>query len=428
MARLLANAQAELALLQGRVRQLETQHGLFKPKESAKVSNSSESDLLFPPEVFLLIGKQLRPGSRSLLKLASASKELFALLQPHLLSYVEPSWVNQESFQMFMKEKGYLLSKYVRRLAWYPFEPRESSEHRSTLALTAELLRLCRKSLQTLILFQPEHLPLSYIRRLVFPNVRYLHLPYGISLPHWLPRAFPNVEEFVHTYHHWPQEAPVNTGLWRAMEEHWSQLKSISMTFGNAPPWDSFPRLVAKISDISMWNWDVDPALFRWSCFAPRNIRFGVQAHNPAKADELWRLFTSLGSLKDLDATFFSTENIFRHGFPPNIERCRLESVVPSFLNGEQMQSIRTRIPNSLKDSSMDVMLSAFDDPTLNLADPTIRHTLVDELVFWESLNKPRYWMKIDHEVDQGGGQRVRADYVKLVEHELWTRSIRPGE
>lgn len=104
-------AQHPAAWLQStrRIEDLEAQLGMTRPRPPKEVPE-------IPMELFIQIGKHLKPGSRTLLNLASANHDLFALLLPRLLEALDSNTILSSRFAVYRRDKIELVGKYTKEL------------------------------------------------------------------------------------------------------------------------------------------------------------------------------------------------------------------------------------------------------------------------------------------------------------------------
>lgn len=399
-----ASAANELARLQLRIAELEGRE-VMAPGQLPVVA-TSQSQPVFPIEVLGMVGGWLDPGTSELLELAFANKQLFALLYPHFLSTVCDEALDHPSFAKFMEMNEHLLRRHVQNL-FLPFD--------SERAL--QLVKVCSGSLRHLNLYGFSASTILKIRRFMFPNVRRLEINrVSGQAPPWLPLLFPRLEVLEVN---WCKSDSSFALFWPSLDEHCMDLKYIRLfgTDGDAEALQKLPNLVAKIGVLEVQKCSVAGKFCALGKFAPSEITipdYGIASDTHIRAQD-WDAICRLESLKTLEITWLGTHHLLR-GFPPNIEKFRCPGALPCLLTELQQQTLRAKIPATLRNITMDFMIA--NSAELDVSQRHHRKALLAELLFWDTLNKPGHWMKLFWTDETG-------KYADKFRQDLWNKSLR---
>lgn len=301
---------------------------------------------IFPNEIFLQIAGHLQPGSRTLLCLASASKNLFALLAPRLLMKLDSNIILDTRFDYYRRNKLDLLSKHVRELDLFPVELAGGHEESRTLANgTRRVLKACAENLIVLTIRLAWQENVWNLWENTFPNVRTLDirgLARGKDREHHrghsernLVRDFPNVRKlFLHDEYY--------------EFRHFLQLQSLEqLSLDLDEELLNFPDLVAKIRSCRVTSDDIWAPFAIMPQFQPTSLDFHLVqwTYDP----DAWRQVVELTSLRKLVGwSYTNTSQLFEIGFPPNIEDLELE-IACSVSNAADLEALRTKLPKKLK-------------------------------------------------------------------------------
>lgn len=446
---LLASAEQQAAArFRLRIRQIEAILGI----------DSDKPPPALPLEVFLIIGQYFKPGSRSLLNLLSANKDLYALLLPRHVETIRYPTLLDPKFATYRTKKIEYLGQHVKELVLkHPPPPRttrtgqqpigEQNEHYARqLATTIEELKLlfpaAKNTLRKLkVDMIVRHIPSTWIEGFpaYFVPQRFTALTelelWGTlqSLPEWLPDMCPNIRRLVIDMDHGPGANGLNLTLWTSIGDlaHLDELELRLDTDHRALA--GLPGLLKKITKYYGTRFESFVALASAPEFRPFfvNLEWVEEPANQVAAeqqtDQLWRIVAKMTSVKQLNVPCVRSDLVRSVGFF-NIEYLRLGDVKP-MQHGTPalLKQLKTKAPTSLSGADIVPVISVFPEKGTAEYD-----NLLDELVWWNTAidteNYPlhlgiggdfalrdtrRGWIRqMRHDVESGSPEKLIVDWL----------------
>lgn len=355
----------------------------------------------------------MRPGTTSLLEYMLASKQLFALLQPHFLSDIVDWWLKRmPGFQEFAAKNASLLKRYIKRV------------YGNGLEQTVQAVMLGRSSVVNMSLLAYNAELFAWFRRFSFPNLHVLKMThFSGSVPPWLPLVCPKLEVFTLSTDG-RGDVTINSQFFIALDQcsHMNDVR-LEDDFVDIKLLKTLPRATAKITSLTIGeNLEYLPELCQLPTFAPREIFVRkFTSDNTHGVVRRWKALTRLSSLRRLDFLANLQTEALLSGFPPNLEKLVMKFIRPSMLTASQLESIRSKIPATLlRDIAISFAVNKGDDIDLDVTNEFHRSAVFRELLFWDEINKPDHWMTIMADGPGPVAERFR--------EEFWNQSRRVGK
>lgn len=376
LAKILAATNARVALLKSRLEQLKRDHP----------TDESEPRCRLPAEIWREVARHCQPGSRSLLNLASTSKDFYALLRPELVRTFT-SDLSTEAFFKFSFQQQDFVAKHVKHLQFSPLPV-----HKDTLVVASvvgRMLDICT-NVTTLDFQLGQKFDWMSLRQLQYPHVRTcIFRDTPDQIPVWLARLCPNVEHLTINAHEYAKEGShLSAAFWEAANTRFKRLSKLTTCFrGDLEFLHDLPDLVSKIDKYTASTWQSLVDLCYMAAFRPTEIDVSdlewPEERESKISTAIWPALSSLHSLRKLTMGSLWTWGLCMGGFPPNLETWTVDRLWPATLSGKGIELVRSSVPASLKHVNLRVHVKrcpARSDPS--------RPDLVNELVFWRSVTE----------------------------------------
>lgn len=210
--------------------------------------------------------------------------------------------------------------------------------------------------------------------------------------------------------------------VWKNVQLHWKQLESIEYGGHHQMLQQLSDPLVRKISVFFGPTFSGAVDLFEKHAFRPTRIELRNKdlIPDPETAFFVWEAMCALDSLEEI--TIWSMiPRALQLGFPPNLKHLRLvdawASAPSQVLGPDARKAIKEKRPPSLETFEIDFVIPEPPQRGTNAYE-----SLVEELLFWDSLNDPGFWLRVNPLEGSGEEERFRC---RSLEMELWEWSPR---
>lgn len=395
-----------------------------KDAEIEALGNQNElvpSQRCFPNEIFVEIGSYQAPGSRTLLNLAATCKDLFELLLPRLWARLTSKEILDTRFDYCLRQIADVMGvEHVKELRFVPIDLPSFQERTPALVNGAlQVLKACSDNLRHLQIDMRgiSSVPDSWLP-LRLPNVEVLELDGAPeTFLHWFVEVCLNVRKMSI----WQPiaDGDIDLRVWRRFGEKLQKLDDLPLLVGkDHRELAKLPGLLSKIKTFSVTCCHSLLELAQVAEFRPTTVSWDQFLEWPdldeedSLAERLWRAIVGVDGLKHFNIDFFPADLLRTVGLPPNLESLNVSLLEPLETRGVQvLEELRAKIPAGLKDVSIDGMYIAHvpkgGTPEWN--------DLLDELVFWDSLNDPGHRLRLENfsiELDSPA--------VEALENQVW--------
>lgn len=243
-----------------------------------------------------------------------------------------------------------------------------------------------------------------------------------MELPAWLPLLIPKLENLSIFHAVESRDDQLNTAFWEAVDTNLLELKVVRYAGRHETLTMFTPALLRKVVYASVSSIDGISTLCLNPDFAPEEV--STHEHEPVDwtmedSTASWRALVNLKSLKRLRLPSLDT-SVLQHGFPPNLEELWLNRAYLSaplrFLDTAARDAIRSRKPKSLE--YFNIRVNIGHNPPAS--GTTSFESILDELLFWDSMNSPGVWLGFDRD-----WQNEASETLDDLERVLWERSTR---
>lgn len=399
-----AATEQTIAELQKTVDRLEPPNAprttIFAPSPSAaivpRLKPKINASPVFPNEIFLQIGKLLRPGSRTLFRLLSTSKSLYVLLVPRFLECLDNGILLDNRFEPYRRERRHLLQMFLKELDLRPVKLATVAGDTPALVNgVEEILRVCSGNLRRVSVDMRGSVNFACFPYTSFPSLEELRF---VSAPESLPkylaeRGFIGNVRKLTIRQDLEAEPTFSIGFWKGIA-NLKALEEVSLAI--APHHEElaqYPELVAKIKEYEISCFESFRQLVKVPGFRPSYIDIDYlnwPTFRP-ESKELWGILMQMDQLTYFSATHsFDLRLLFDMGFPPNLEHMYLDHALPMEIETwasdthweERCAAALARRPPSLKDVQIDFLVLSCPE-----RDSLEWYSLVDEIKYWCEFN-----------------------------------------
>lgn len=420
--------------------------------------------VILPDDLFLELARYFPTGSRTLLHLASASKQLYALLFPRLLRSLDSRRIAAPALHLqFRREKLAILGNHVKTLELFNLPSSGGdADARVSLENRRDVVRACSQSLRAMSIdmdvgsgIDSATWPLDLPFDCVFANVLNLDV-HHVSLPTNIARVFPNVRQLSIRGPVLSDPPQPHTAVWARV----SEFRSLEELEVKLNPWQEQFFLEHVRLDRGLLrkikSWIVEDIqsfleLTKFPEFQPERISFsddnGFRRPNdpprfpfPPREHLLtaWATICKMKSVKEIGPMSVWSIEFFALGFPPNVETLRDFEIFSDSTCFQPRKANKTRIKDAISKLPPDFKPRCFNfliDVGKRAERSSLKWiNLVEELGFWDWFARDwRLWcgdtaeseddFELHREYDSdGGGSEVSYDWEER--ERAWVRDI----
>lgn len=415
---LLSAAQASFARLQSRLAALEAKNASKEKTDSKPDSDSVSTRLIeLPNEMYLEIAQYLAPGSRTLANFSSTNKDLRSLLLPLLVRHLDAPMISNESFAVFLALYGIVFRQHVSKIDFIP-KIAYGPDFNPVAGVSLSLLKICENIASLGLDFMNSDWDLVVLNNACFPKLHVAELRGALParLPRCLPRLFPNVETLDLHYTQNHDDCIFDFDSGSVFEAGCTKLQDLRLTIWvDHERLLELPALLSKITEYALTN---RCESFMTLCsdtihFKPKRIFTDPDKFIPGWR-RLWNAIVSLGSLRSLHLEWLDSCYVVHGGFPPNLRCFVVDEFLPTTRSADELNRLRASVPASLTEAKVNIVIYELDE-----IGTQEWQSLLDELVFWDSVHCDEHRMEVNF--DMAGGEHRQV----LLAEEVQKRSRR---
>lgn len=404
----IASLRATLEKLERRVEQIEGvdgqdnsggEHEDTEERDHSNAKASKSNETVLPAELWLMIGQYLIPGSRNVLRLASASRHLYSLFLPRLLQHLRSEDLLDHRFVAYRRTNLPLLQKHLKSLSLSPVKLAASNEDTPALInATNDILQACARTLQSLSIDMTGISDFMHaFPYVVFEKLEMLELSEApANLPYWFASRFPALRTLDLSQS--LEGDAFDLEVWRGIASL-EKLEDLKLQIcDHRKSLVELPDLLTKISQFDVTCNSCVLSLLNSPKFNPKHLIFGNCIEWPADeitSQQLWRKATALGLLVGIEiGAGFPSDLLHQFGLPKNLTRVQFSDMK---LLTVKNQAVLDRIRTVIREAEIPDLEINVSVTTCPERDTPEYNALFDELVFWDSFNDVDHRMSLGH-------------------------------